>query len=419
MTILDAPDNTTNTTANLEQDWRTVLLYAVAKMFDRAAYYGIRSIFVLSLVLGSFEMERTEALALYGSFAGAALASEILGAIFGDLLLGNRKTILIGGALQALGALCLCGSEMYNVYVGGCLIAVGSGLFTPNIVANFGRSYLRKIHLLDAGFSIFYLAINLGSFFGVLFLGYMGGVYGWSYGFGLAAVFSLLSILPVFYLKEQTLEEAKKYSFPSSGKFVKIILVVLVNALFWGVYSLIGLPMDTIKFDLVEGSSQEILFSNWSNHSLIFSSIIAIVCSIIWSHFHSTRFFKLTVSFLLMALSIGILFFILEIMQDEIIIYFAIATIVLSAAEIYIAPVLLSMITEYANPKYLATTYAFATLPAKMIGTVIFSLVAPGLLETPLQNLSVGLSIALLCAVSTAIVFLLNKLKKNKDLSRL
>lgn len=411
MTILDAPDYSLNTIPNQGQDWRSVLLYATAKMFDRAAYYGFRSILVLSLVFGSFEMERSDALALYGTFTGVVFVSEILGAIFGDLIIGDRKAILIGGALQVLGTLCMCASSMYSVYVGGCLIAIGSGLFTPNIVANFGRSYLHKIKYLDAGFSIFYLAINMGSFFGVLFISYLGEAYGWSYGFGLAAVFSLLSILPVLYLQAETPSDTRKYSLPSNSVFVKIILVVLMNAMFWGVYSLIGAPIDSIKFDFSKLFPQRNLILELSNYSLIFSSFMALACSVIWSRFFSTRFFKLTFSFLFTSLCIGILFFVLDNLQDDNLAYFAIAVFLLSAAEIYIAPVLLSMLTEYANPKYLAITYAFAILPGKVMGTIISILAAPVLFNGPSQSLSIGFSITLLCALSTAIVAFLNKSK--------
>ena len=98
------------------------------------------------------KMDSTEALVIYGWFAGSVVFSQILGALLGDLLIGNKKSIIIGGIIQSLGAFALCIPTTYGLYAGLFLIVLGNGFFTPNIISNYGKSYLNKTKLLDAGF---------------------------------------------------------------------------------------------------------------------------------------------------------------------------------------------------------------------------------------------------------------------------
>jgi len=82
--------------------------YSLSRMFERAAYYGLRSLVVLYIIGESLKMDSTEALNIYGWFTMLLMFSQIIGAILGDLVIGNRKSIIIGGILQILGALSFC-----------------------------------------------------------------------------------------------------------------------------------------------------------------------------------------------------------------------------------------------------------------------------------------------------------------------
>ena len=148
-----------------QQHTITTFYYALSRMLERASYYGFRSIIVLYMIGETLKMESNEALKVYGWFTLALVITHIIGAVFGDLLVGNKKGILIGGVTQAIGAFSLCIPSTIGLYLGICLVVLGSGFFTPNIISNFGKSYLNKTKLLDSGFTIFYLAINLGAFF--------------------------------------------------------------------------------------------------------------------------------------------------------------------------------------------------------------------------------------------------------------
>ena len=164
------------------------LYYSISRMLERASYYGFRALVVLYMVGETLKMERTEALTIYGWLIGSLVFSQIIGGLFGDLLIGNKKSIIIGGIIQAIGAFSLCIPSTNGLYLGLFCVVLGSGFFTPNLISNFGKSYLNKTKLLDSGFTIFYLAINLGSFLGILLIGYIGETYGYNIGFVLSGI---------------------------------------------------------------------------------------------------------------------------------------------------------------------------------------------------------------------------------------
>ena len=157
--------------------------YSLSRMLERASYYGLRTLIVLYMVGETLKMENSEALNIYGWLTGSLVLSQIVGALLGDLLIGNRKSVVIGGIIQAIGAFSICIPSIIGLYIGLSLVVLGSGFFTPNITSNFGKLYLNKTKLLDSGFTIFYLTINLGSFLGVLLIGYLGEKFSYNIGF--------------------------------------------------------------------------------------------------------------------------------------------------------------------------------------------------------------------------------------------
>jgi POT family proton-dependent oligopeptide transporter len=111
---------------------KTAFVYAGSRLFERAGYYGLRAILVLYMISESIKMSEIEALKLYGTFTASVMLSQIVGALFGDLILGNRKAVIIGGALQAFGAFFFCIPSAMGMYIGLFLVALGDGLYTPN-----------------------------------------------------------------------------------------------------------------------------------------------------------------------------------------------------------------------------------------------------------------------------------------------
>ena len=210
--------------------------YSASRMLERGAYYGFRALVVLYMMGETLKMETEEALTVYGILTASLVFSQIIGALIGDLLIGNKKSIIIGGTLQAFGAFTLCISSTFGLYTGLFLIVLGNGLYNPNLTANFGKSYLNKTKLLDVGFTTLYLAVNLGATFGVLLIGYLGEGFDYRIGFASAGVMMLLSIIPIVFTKQKVFPEFKKTSI--SRRIINIAIAFILVNLFWALYEI-------------------------------------------------------------------------------------------------------------------------------------------------------------------------------------
>src|SRR5690554_177638 len=120
------------------------LYYSISLILERASYYGLRLLIIIYMTGEVLKMNSTEALSIYGLFTGSVMLSKIIGAILGDLVIGNKKALFIGGMIQAIGAFCLCIPSTLGLYLGLFLIVIGNGFYTPNIISNFGKSYLNN-----------------------------------------------------------------------------------------------------------------------------------------------------------------------------------------------------------------------------------------------------------------------------------
>jgi len=366
------------------------LYYSISRMLERASYYSFRALIVLYMVGETLKMERAEALTIYGWLIGSLVFSQIIGGLFGDLLIGNKKSIIIGGIIQAIGAFSLCIPSTTGLYLGLFLVVLGSGFFTPNLISNFGKSYLNKTKLLDSGFTIFYLAINLGSFLGILLIGYIGETYGYNIGFVLSGILMLISIIPITITKEKRLDEIEKNEFPISKRILNILIAFIVVGLFWGFYELSSIRTFDLQLQLSEISTLGIPNHLWQSINSIFILPISIIAIILWTYFYSSQFFKLMLGFIFGVLSFGILFLIPEVPTEQHTITYLISLLFLGISEIHIAPIIHSILTKYSNPKYLAILISLAFLPTRLI-SLIFGLFNDKLYDNPMLGLKIGI----------------------------
>ena len=357
-------------------------------MLERASYYGLRALVVLYMTGEILKMDSTEALTIYGWFAGSVVFSQIFGALLGDLLIGNKKAIIVGGIIQALGAFALCIPNTYGLYAGLFLVVLGNGFFTPNIVANFGKAYLNKTRLLDAGFTIFYLAINLGSFLGILAIGYSGEKFGYNIGFLVCGLLTLLSLIPILKTKENEFQEKEKISI--GKRILNILIAFIVVGLFWGFYELSSIRTFDLQLQLSEVSTLDIPNHLWQSLNSIFILPISIIAIVLWTYFYSNQFFKLMLGFVFGVISFGILFLIPEVPTEQNTITYLISLLFLAISEIHIAPIIHSILTKYSNPKYLAILISLAFLPTRMI-SLIFGLFNDKLYDNPMLGLKIGI----------------------------
>ncbi len=163
-----------------------------AEMWERFSYYGMRALLVLYLTK-HLKYERKDALALYATYTGLVYLTPLLGGYLADRFLGQRKAIMIGGLLMALGHFAMAFEPLLNLALG--LIILGNGYFKPNISTMVGQLYPQGDARRDSAYTIFYMGINLGAFFSPLVCGSLGERVGWHYGFGAAGVGMLLGLM--------------------------------------------------------------------------------------------------------------------------------------------------------------------------------------------------------------------------------
>lgn len=172
------------------------------EMWERFSYYGLRPLLVLfmsaALAQGGFGFERGQASAIVGIYAACVYLASLPGGWVADRLLGLRRAIMTGAVLISLGHISIGLSAFAHgrlpFFLGLILIVLGTGLLKPNISAIVGDLYPEGGARRDAGFSIFYMGINLGSFFGQLVTGFLGEAVGWHWGFGAAGVGMLIGL---------------------------------------------------------------------------------------------------------------------------------------------------------------------------------------------------------------------------------
>ena len=173
------------------------------EMWERFSYYGMRGLLVLYLVAdvadGGFGWTQVEALSLYGTYTMMVYLMSIPGGILADKFMGQKKAVMLGGALLVVGhgIMALPGETMF--YTALVLIVLGVGALKANISTMVGQLYRKGDVRRDQGFTIFYMGINLGSALSSLLVGYIGQVYGWHYGFGLAGIGMVLGQIQYVY----------------------------------------------------------------------------------------------------------------------------------------------------------------------------------------------------------------------------
>lgn len=188
------------------------------EMWERFSYYGIRPLLTLfmaaALLDGGFGFERSQATAIVGIYGASVYLFTLPGGWIADRWLGLRKAILYGAILISLGHISIGVSAFVEgkiaFFVGLILIVLGTGLLKPNISAIVGDLYPEGGSRRDAGFSIFYMGINIGAFLGFIVAGYLGEEVGWHWGFGVAGVGMLLGLLTFAFLGDSTLGDAGK-----------------------------------------------------------------------------------------------------------------------------------------------------------------------------------------------------------------
>jgi POT family proton-dependent oligopeptide transporter len=179
------------------------------EMWERFSYYGMRALLVLFLVdavsRGGFGLDDRTATAIYGLYTAAVYVVALPGGWIADRLIGTQAAALWGGIIIAAGHLLLgfSGSAAVVFYMGLAAIIAGTGLLKPNLSALVAQLYPEGGYRRDAGFTIYYMSVNLGAFIGPLITAWLAQHFGWHYGFFAAAVGMILGV--IYFLKRRSL----------------------------------------------------------------------------------------------------------------------------------------------------------------------------------------------------------------------
>ncbi|MDZ7669674.1 MAG: peptide MFS transporter [Gammaproteobacteria bacterium] len=263
----------------------------ITEMWERFSYYGMRALLVLYLISSTggldepaanpgFGWSEADAYRLYGIYTWAVYLTPIIGGFIADRLLGTHRSLLVGGWIIAAGHLTLAGTELFGVTPGAAvtlqtspgallcfiagltLIVIGTGFFKPCVSVMVGQLYERDDPRRDAGFTVFYMGINLGAVAAPLIAGTLGEMVGWHWGFGCAAVGMILGILTYQYLRPTYLagiglapEPGARAALRQQGGLrlsrvewqrvgVIVILAFLGNVAFWTAFEQAGSSMN-------------------------------------------------------------------------------------------------------------------------------------------------------------------------------
>lgn len=177
------------------------------EMWERFSFYGMRVLlinFLTMSILGTnpgWGWSAENAGALYGTYAMLLYITPIFGGILADRYIGYRWAVVIGSIIMTLGHASMALETELSLYVGLGLLVLGTGFFKPNMTSILSEMYKDVPEKKDGAYTIFYMGVNAGAFFGMMLCGYLAENVGWSYGFGLAGIFMLLGTLQFWFAK--------------------------------------------------------------------------------------------------------------------------------------------------------------------------------------------------------------------------
>jgi len=235
-------------------------------MWERFSYYGMRALLVLYMLKHLFAPQRTgEAFGLagfqnvlesvfgplapqplasqiYGFYTGLVYLTPILGGLLADRVLGQRRTVIIGATLMAVGHFMMAFEQLFLFALG--FLILGNGAFKPNISTQVGALYAPGDRRRDRAFSIFYVGINLGAFLAPLICGTLGERVGWHYGFAAAGVGMTLGLIIYLvatpHLPKDAFEKRAAAKTPLDRtawqSIIAIFLLFAPISLFWATY---------------------------------------------------------------------------------------------------------------------------------------------------------------------------------------
>jgi POT family proton-dependent oligopeptide transporter len=363
------------------------------EMWERFSYYGMRSLLVLYMVnhlfiqpdvgqkvlgftaikggleavFGPLAIQPLSS-QIYGLYTGFVYFTPFFGGLLADRVLGQRKTVVIGAVLMAIGHFLMALEGMF--FIALMFLILGNGAFKPNISTQVGLLYPEGDPRRDGAFTIFYMGINLGAFFSPLVCGTLGQTVGWHYGFGAAGVGMVIGLLlylwgqkhlaPDVLAQRRAIAEVKKEPLTREEwlRVLAIVAVVSLTVVFWAVFEQQGNTMQLWADQNTNWSFLGMTIpSTWYqafNPAMIF--IFAPLLSGFWAWQSKRRqepasLMKMAIGCSLLGLSFIVMIVASQGMTPETqrsVMWLVGATGVLTIGELYLSPIGLSFISKVA-----------------------------------------------------------------------
>ena len=265
------------------------------EMWERFSYYGMRAFLILymttSVAQGGLGFDVPRAGSIYGTYTGSVWLATIGGGIVADRFLGAYRSVLVGGIIIALGHFTLAFKALPFFYTGLALIVIGTGLLKPNATTMLGSLYGERDARRDAGFSLFYMGINLGAFIGPIIAGYLAQQVDWHAGFACAGVGMVIGVIQYVLSRDRLprttprsqaqlagAAQTPRADGPSMGftatewkRMAAVLVFFVFAALFWAAYE-----QSASTLNLFTNQHAERTYFGWTIPSSWFVSIQAL-----------------------------------------------------------------------------------------------------------------------------------------------
>jgi proton-dependent oligopeptide transporter, POT family len=421
---------------------RALSFLFATEMWERFSYYGMRALLVLYMVkylllpaqsgnvagLAAFKSAleivfgplalQPFASQIYGFYTGLVYLTPIFGGLLADRVLGQRRTVIIGAALMAVGHFMMAFEHLFLLAL--TVLILGNGCFKPNISTQVGFLYPPGDRRRDSAFSIFYVGINLGAFLAPLVCGTLGEEYGWHYGFAAAGVGMTIGL--VIYLmatpmlpKDALAKRADTAPLARSDwqAIGALLLLFLPVSLFWATYEQQGNTIVLWANDFTDrrvlGFDIPVTWFQALNPFMIFAFTPFIVALWRWQGAREpSTVAKMSIGLFLNAASWLIMLAAAHVAGSGhaswlwLFLYFVVLTI----GELYISPTSLSLVTKIA-PTSLLSMMMGVWLATSFVGGFL-----AGYLGTFWSSMAKGdffLLLALIAAAAGAVIALLHR----------
>lgn len=381
---------------------KELIKYSFSTFLEKMAYYGVRFSVILYMISETINIPSEEAFNKFGLIVTLLIISKILGGILGDFIFKNNLIpCWIGSILMTIGCFSIGFFYETGIYFGLGSLALGIGMISNNFYANFSKSYINKPKLLDAGYTIIFIGSNIGSFLGVIGIGYIGETFGWTYSFMISGILSFINFIILLTLKKQDNHllgyNQLKYK---NSLIIGIILSFLIMFYIINDFASISLNPIQTKFHTLESlAPYKYLFIEVN---AFFSLPLIISLGVIWSYYYQNTYSKLIISFILSTLAYTLILLLPENPTMSNLTTYIPSIFCLALAESIISPLIYSKITKHFNPKYLASLFGLIFIPS-----YLFTYFLQPIISTFNYNLSLNLWLSLFLTGSIGFILII------------